>query len=117
MPVRRAGPSSKLPTPPDRTGPFKQALSTNVNLPKLIPAFATAFASSFADKASQYLDELAVPVGTILAALAIGILIERLALRFLYRFFEKRGFIIGRRLIRSFNGIITIWFGLAAFRA
>ena len=76
-----------------------------------------ASSRSFIDRFPMYLDDLAVPIGTIIAALAVGILIERLALRFLYRFFEKRSIAIGRRLIRSLNGIITLWFGLGAFHA
>ncbi|HWF43560.1 MAG TPA: mechanosensitive ion channel domain-containing protein [Candidatus Kapabacteria bacterium] len=67
--------------------------------------------------ASSYLDELIVPLSIIAGALVIGILVERLLIRFIYRAFEKRDWKIGRRIIGSFNGIVTVWFGLAAFRS
>jgi small-conductance mechanosensitive channel len=66
---------------------------------------------------SSYLQDLIVPLSIIAGALVLGILIERLLIRFIYRAFEKRDWKIGRRLIGSFNGIVTIWFGLAAFRS
>jgi small-conductance mechanosensitive channel len=66
---------------------------------------------------SRYWDDIAIPVAIIAAALALGFFLERLFIRFASKFFEKRSWPIGRRLVRSFNGIITIWFGLAAFRS
>ena len=66
---------------------------------------------------SSYLSDLLVPLSIIAGALILGILIERILIRLIYRAFEKRDWKIGRRLIRSFNGIVTIWFGLAAFRS
>jgi small-conductance mechanosensitive channel len=66
---------------------------------------------------SRYWDDIAVPIGIIAAALALGFFLERLIVRYSSKFFEKKSWPIGRRLVRSFNGILTIWFGLAAFRS
>jgi small-conductance mechanosensitive channel len=65
---------------------------------------------------SRYWDDIAIPVAIIAAALAIGFSLERLFIRLTSKFFEKKSWSIGRRLVRSFNGVITVWFGLAAFR-
>lgn len=64
-----------------------------------------------------YLDDLIIPVATIFAALIAGIAMERLLANYLYRYFKNREWHTLRRLVRSFNGLITLWFGLIAIRA
>lgn len=64
----------------------------------------------------DYLKDLSLPLGIVILAIIFGVLIERLLLDRVYRFFDKREWKIGRRLIRSMNGIFTIWAGLLAFR-
>ena len=72
---------------------------------------------------TTYWSDLAEPLAVIAGALLLGLIIERLLIGFASRFFEKRektqrdAWHLGRRLIRSFNGIVTVWFGLAAFRS
>jgi small-conductance mechanosensitive channel len=64
-----------------------------------------------------YWDDLAEPLGIVGLSILLGILIERVAIGLGIKFFERRKWPIGRRLLRSFNGVVTTWFGLAAFRS
>jgi small-conductance mechanosensitive channel len=64
-----------------------------------------------------YWDDLAEPLGVVGIAVVLGLLVERLAIGLGAKFFERRKWPIGRRLLRSFNGVVTVWFGLAAFRS
>ncbi len=64
-----------------------------------------------------YWDDLAEPLGIVGLAIVLGILLERVAIGLGIKFFDRRKWPIGRRLLRSFNGVVTIWFGLAAFRS
>jgi small-conductance mechanosensitive channel len=66
---------------------------------------------------APYLDDLIIPVATIGAALIAGVAIERLLVNYLYRYFRRRQWHTLRRLVRSFNGLVTLWFGLLALRA
>jgi small-conductance mechanosensitive channel len=66
---------------------------------------------------SSYVDDLLIPMATIAGALVLGVAIERLLVNYLYRYFKRRDWNTLRRLVRSFNGLITLWFGLIAFRA
>lgn len=62
-------------------------------------------------------NDLLLPLSIIVGALLLGVLVERLVIRSLARLFEKRGWRIVRGLLNSLNGIVTIWFGVAAFRS
>ncbi len=72
---------------------------------------------------TQYWNDLAAPLAIVAGALVVGFLVERLIHSFAVKFFERRepgardAWRLGRRLARSFNGIIITWFGLAAFRS
>ena len=65
---------------------------------------------------SDYLNDLAIPLAIIVGVVILGIIVERYFLQRIYRIFEKRNWKIGRRLIRSMNGIFTVWAGLLSFR-
>lgn len=73
---------------------------------------------------SDYWSDLAVPLAVTIGGIAVGFLLERIVIGLSARFFERRatqtggdGWKLARRLVRSFNGLITVWFGLAAFRS
>ena len=72
---------------------------------------------------THYGSELATPLLIVAGAILAGFLAEQLLLRFAVTFLERRGqqsrdlWHLGKRFIRSFRGILTVWFGLAAFRS
>ena len=72
----------------------------------------------------NYWDDLALPLAVTIGGIALGFLLERLIIALSARVFERRASQTGagawklaQRLVRSFNGLITVWFGLAAFRS
>ncbi len=66
---------------------------------------------------NTYWNDLAVPLGIVAAAIVLGLIVERVVIGVASKFFERRGWTIGRRLVTAFSGIVTTWFGLAAVRA
>ncbi|HET6402136.1 MAG TPA: mechanosensitive ion channel family protein [Candidatus Kapabacteria bacterium] len=72
---------------------------------------------------TQYWNDLAEPLAIVAGALALGLLVERVGIVYAIKFFKQRerterdAWRLGQRLAHSFNGIVTVWFGLAAFRS
>ncbi len=70
-----------------------------------------------------YWQGVAVPLAIVLGGLVLGFIAEHILLSLLPSFFQHRkqakrdAWNLGRRLVRSFRGLITVWFGLAAFRS
>lgn len=62
------------------------------------------------------LSDIALPLGIVTGAVVLGVVVEYIVRRILNGHARKKGWTVGRALIRSFRGMPTIWFGLIALK-